>query len=155
MTTTQDLATVHAAITVDVGLERAFQVFTEQFDAIKPREYNLLAVDIEETVLEPRAGGDVYDRGVDGSVCRWARVLEFDPPTRFVISWDIGTTWQLETDLSHASEVEIRFAALSPDQTRVTVDHRHLDRHGENWAESRAGLEGGWQVFLANFRALT
>lgn len=155
MTTTQDLTTVHAEITVDVPQERAFQIFTEQFDAVKPREYNLLAVDIEETVLEPRVGGDVYDRGVDGSVCRWARVLEFEPPTRFVISWDLGTTWQVETDLSRASEVEIRFEPISSDQTRVTIDHRHLDRHGEGWDEYRAGVEGGWPVFLANFRNLT
>ncbi|HLR93452.1 MAG TPA: SRPBCC family protein [Jiangellaceae bacterium] len=152
--TTQDLTTVHAEITVDVSQERAFQVFTEQFDAIKPREYNLLAVDIAETVLEPRVGGAVYDRGVDGSICRWARVLEFEPPTRFVISWDIGTTWRLETDLSHTSEVEIRFEPLSPDQARVTVDHRHLDRHGEGWEDSSTGLEGGWQAFLENFHNL-
>src|SRR5436190_12151559 len=51
-------------------VERAFQVFTEDFDRIKPRDHNLLEVDIAESVFEPRAGGRVYDRGVDGSECQ-------------------------------------------------------------------------------------
>jgi uncharacterized protein YndB with AHSA1/START domain len=79
-------------------------VFTGEFDRIKPREHNLLAVEIAETVFESRPGGRVYDRGVDGSVCRWAGVLVFEPPHRFVISWDISPRWQLEKDLERTSE---------------------------------------------------
>jgi hypothetical protein len=89
MSSTEDAAVVRQQITVDVPQSDAFAVFVEQFDGIKPRAYNLLPVDIAETVLEPRVGGAVYDRGVDGSVCRWARVLAFQPPERLVISWDI------------------------------------------------------------------
>ena len=84
-------------------------------------------------VFEPRVGGHVYDRGVDGSECRWARVLAYEPPNRVVISWDINTQWQLETDLEKTSEVEVRFVAEAPDRTRVELEHRNLDRHGEGW----------------------
>ena len=80
-------------------------------------------------------GGYVYDRGEDGSECRWARVLAFDPPERFVISWDIGPTWQLETDVAHTSEVEVRFVPEGPTRTRVELEHRHLDRHGAGWQD--------------------
>jgi uncharacterized protein YndB with AHSA1/START domain len=155
MTTTEELTTVRQQITVNVPQDRAFRIFTEQFDGIKPREYNLLPVDIEETVFEARVGGHVYDRGVDGSVCRWARVLEFEPPERFVISWDITAQWELETDLDKTSEVEVRFMPVGDAQTRVELEHRHLDRHGDGWQEFRAGVAGGWPVFLENFRALT
>ena len=86
-------------------------VFTEQFDRIKPREHNMLGVDIAESVFEPRVGGSIYDRGVDGSECRWARVLAYEPPERIVFSWDIGPTWQIETDPDRTSEVEVRFVA--------------------------------------------
>ena len=79
-------------------IERAFAVFTEQFGDFKPREHNLLAVPIAETVFEPRVGGHIYDRGVDGSVCRWARILAYEPPSRVLFTWDIGPTWQLEAD---------------------------------------------------------
>ena len=60
-------------IVVDVPIDFAYRVFTERFDEIKPREHNLLAVPIERTVLEPHAGGTVYDVGTDGTVCAWAR----------------------------------------------------------------------------------
>ena len=156
MSTTDPTTSLRLEIDIDVPQEHAFAVFTGQFDRIKPREYNLLAVDIEETVFETRVGGHVYDRGVDGSVCRWARVLAFEPPERFVISWDIGTRWQLETDPDRASEVEVRFVPVAADRTRVELVHRHLDRHGDGWQGFRQGLEspGGWPVFLERFREL-
>ena len=40
--------------------------------------------------------------------------LEYDPPDRVVFSWDISPYWQLETDPSNTSEVEVRFVAESP-----------------------------------------
>lgn len=153
--TTQD-QNVRLAVTVEVPVERAFAVFTEQFDRIKPREHNLLAPeDIAETVFEPRVGGHVYDRGVNGSVCRWARVLAFDPPHRFVISWDISPTWQLVTDPAEASEVEVTFVAEGADRTRVELVHRHLDRHGDGWQTVREGVagQGGWPLYLERFQA--
>jgi len=147
---------IRTEIVVSAPIERAFQVFTEQFDRIKPREHNLLDVDIAETVLEPRAGGHIYDRGVDGSECRWARVLVFDPPNRIVFSWDINPRFQLETNPDKTSEVEVRFIAESPDRTRVQLEHRNLDRHGEGWEAGRDGVasEGGWPLYLQRFIAL-
>lgn len=146
---------VHQEILVDVDRDRAFRVFTEQFDAIKPREYNLLDVEIAETVLEPRAGGDVYDRGVDGTTCRWARVLAYEPTHRLVISWDITVDWRPETDPDRTSEVEVRFLTEGPDRTRVTVDHRNLERHGEGSSTMLPGLDSGWRVMLGRYAALT
>ena len=86
---------VHRHIVVPASIEQAFAVFTERFGDFKPAEHNLLAVAIAETRFEPRVGGHIYDRGIDGSECRWARVLVYEPPTRLVFSWDIGPTWQL------------------------------------------------------------
>ncbi|HJR58513.1 MAG TPA: SRPBCC family protein [Vicinamibacterales bacterium] len=144
---------VHVQIVVEAPIERAFRVFTEEFDRIKPREHNLLRVEIAETVFEPRVGGHVYDRGVDGSECRWARVLNYEPPHRVVISWDISPQWQIETNLERTSEVEIRFIAESPERTRVELEHRNLDRHGDGWEEEREGVrgEGGWPLYMQRF----
>ena|SRR5947209_3347188 len=123
---TQAVATtVRSSVIVEASIERAFRVFTEDFGAFKPPEHNLLAVEIAETVLEPRAGGYLYDRGVDGSECRWARVLAYEPPHRVVISWDISPHWQLETDRDRTSEVEVRFIAETPDRTRVQLAPQH------------------------------
>lgn len=153
MSTTAVDTSVRTSIVVDAPIERAFQVFTEQFDRIKPREHNLLAVAIAETVFEARVGGYIYDRGVDGSECRWARVLAIDPPKRIVFSWDISPRWQIETDRSKTSEVELRFIAETPTRTRVELEHRHLDRHGAGWESERDGVgsDGGWPLYLRRF----
>jgi uncharacterized protein YndB with AHSA1/START domain len=153
MTSTTEATAVRHQITVEVSAERAFQVFTEQFDQIKPREHNMLGVPIAETVFERYVGGAVFDRGEDGSECRWARVLAFEPPERFVISWDISPQWQIETDPDCTSEVEVRFVADGPTRTRVELEHRHLDRHGSGWESTRNGVSGpdGWPLYLQRF----
>jgi uncharacterized protein YndB with AHSA1/START domain len=144
---------VRLQIVVEAPIERAFRVFTEEFGTFKPREHNLLAVPIAETVFEPRVGGHVYDRGVDGSECRWARVLAYEPPDRVVISWDISPQWQLETDLAKTSEVEVRFTSVTPKHTRVELEHRNLERHGDGWENVREGVagDGGWPLYLQRY----
>ena len=144
---------VRHEIVVEAPIERAFSVFTDDFGSFKPREHNLLGVDIAETVFEPRVGGHVYDRGVDGSECRWARVLAYERPHRVVMSWDVSPQWQVEADPEKTSEVEVRFFAESPDRTRVELEHRHLDRHGDGWEQVREGVdsEGGWPLYLRRF----
>ena len=144
---------VTTEIVVEAPIERAFAVFTDDFGAFKPREHNMLDVDIAETVFEPRVGGSLFDRGVDGSECHWARILAYEPPNRVVFSWDISPMWQLETDPSRSSEVEVRFIAETPDRTRVELEHRNLDRHGDGWEGLREGVEGpeGWPLYLQRF----
>lgn len=153
MTTTAAPTSVTLDVTVDVPVETAFRVFTDNFDQIKPREHNLLAVPIGATVFEPRVGGHIYDRGVDGSECRWARVIAFDPPRRVVFSWDISPRWQLETEPERASEVEVRFLADGDGRTRVVLEHRHLDRHGDGWEGSAEAMasDGAWPLYLRRF----
>jgi uncharacterized protein YndB with AHSA1/START domain len=145
---------VRLHIVVDAPIDEAFRVFTAEFDRIKPRDHNLMRVAIAETVFEPRVGGHVYDRGIDGSECRWARVLAYEPPHRVVISWDISPQWQIETDPAKTSEVEIRFSAAGAGRTRVDLEHRHLDRHAAGWEAERdaIGGDGGWPLYLRRFR---
>ena len=131
----------------------AFEVFTRDFGAFKPAEHNLLQVPIAETVVETHVGGHIIDRGADGSECPWATVLAYEPPERFVFSWDISPYWQVETDTEKRSEVEVTFTALDEERTRVDIDHRHLDRHGEGWAGVREGVstDQGWPLYLSRY----
>jgi len=147
---------VRHEVLVDLPPDQAFSTFAD-LDRIKPREHNMLAVPIEATVLEPHAGGDVYDRGVDGSVCRWGRVLAYDPPHALAFSWDIGPDWQVASDLSRTSEVEVTFTPEGAACTRVTLVHRHVDRHGDGWESVRDGVDApdGWPLYLARYQALT
>jgi uncharacterized protein YndB with AHSA1/START domain len=149
-------AAVRKRIVVDVPVERAFTVFTERFGDFKPREHNLLASPIARTVFEARVGGHIVDIAEDGSECRWARVLAYEPHDRVVFSWDIGPDWRLVADPENASEVEVRFIAETPQRTRIELEHRYLDRHGPGWEAVRDGIagDGGWPLYLDRYAGL-
>ena len=156
MSTQAAETSVRTSIVVEAPIDRAFRFFTEDFDRIKPREHNMLGVDIAETVFEPRVGGRIFDRGVDGGECHWARVLAFEPPNRVVFSWDISPQWQIEPDHKRTSEVEVRFIDETPERTRVELEHRNLDRHGPGWESARDGVaaDQGWPLYLQRFAGL-
>ena len=144
---------VHTSIVVDAPRERAFSFFTDEIGKWWPPEHHILQGELAEMVFEPRQGGYIYDRAVDGSECSWSRVLVYEPPSRVVFSWDISLQWQIETDPAKTSEVEIRFVEEGPNQTRVELEHRNLDRHGEGWEQMRdaVGSPDGWGVGLRRF----
>ena len=145
--------TVRSSIVVDAPIERAFSVFTDDIGSWWPPEHHILQAELAETGFEPREGGFVYDRGVDGSECRWARVLVYQPPDRVVISWNVSPQWQLESNPQRTSEVEILFVADGSARTRVELEHRNLDRHGEGWQQMRdaVGSPDGWEVGMRRF----
>jgi uncharacterized protein YndB with AHSA1/START domain len=149
-------AVVRRQLVVDTSIERAFAAFVDRFGDFKPPEHNLLGAPITETKFEPRVGGNIYDRAADGSECRWARVLAYEPPHLVVFSWDISPQWQLETDESNASEVEVRFVAESSKRTRIELEHRHIERHGPGWEGLRGAIDsdGGWPLYLDRYAAL-
>lgn len=148
-------AVVRREIVVDAAIDKAFSTFVERFGDFKPKEHNLLGSPIVRTTFDPEVGGHVYDVAEDGSECRWARVLAYEPPHRVVVSWDISPSWQIESDPAHASEVEVRFWPEGSDRTRVELEH-HLDRHGEGWEGVREGVDGdaGWPLYLERYAAL-
>jgi uncharacterized protein YndB with AHSA1/START domain len=150
---TQAEPRIQTSIVVDAPPDVAFSVFTEDLGSWFPSDYNLMDTPIVERVFEPRVGGRVFDRGEDGSECQWARVLTWDPPTRVVFSWDISAQWQIESDLDKTSEVEVQFTAEGEGRTRVELEHRNLDRHGEGWEEHREAVGGdsGWTGLLQRF----
>jgi uncharacterized protein YndB with AHSA1/START domain len=148
MTTQVAGSSVRRSIAVEVAIEHAFAVFTEGIGTWWPESHHILEGELQEMVFEPRVGGHIRDIATDGAECRWSRVLEYEPPTRVVFSWDISLQWQIETDPSRCSEVEVRFSADGDARTLVELEHRHIDRHGEGWEQMRAALgsPGGWSL---------
>jgi uncharacterized protein YndB with AHSA1/START domain len=138
------------SLVVDAPVETAFDVFTADIASWWPPEHHLLQAPLSTMVFEPRVGGHVYDVGIDGTECRWARVLAYEPPSRVVFTWDISPAWQIQTDPAKTSEVEVRFVPEGEARTRVELEHRHLDRHGDGWEGVReaVGSSGGWSVGL-------
>jgi uncharacterized protein YndB with AHSA1/START domain len=144
---------VRSSIVVEAPAERAFRIFTDEIGTWWPPDHHILAGELAEMVFEPRVGGRIVDRATDGTECAWGRVLAYDPPERVVFSWDISLQWQIETDPSRTSEVEVRFVPEGPSRTRVELEHRHLDRHGDGWEQMRTavGAQNGWDLGLERF----
>lgn len=144
---------VTVSTVVDASVARAFAVFTEDIGGWWPQEHHMLQGQESHMVLEPEVGGRIYERGADGSDCQWSHVLVWEPPNRVVFTWEISPQWSIETDRAKASEVEVRFTAEGEGRTRVDVEHRHLDRHGEGWEGLRdaIGSPGGWPLELRAF----
>jgi uncharacterized protein YndB with AHSA1/START domain len=146
-------ASVRTSIVVKAPVERAFSVFTDGIDSWWPREHTIGEEPLAKMVLEPRVGGRAYGLGVDGEESDWGRVLAYEPPTRLVVSWDITSAWKRETDPGKTSEVEVTFVPEGPGTTRVELEHRHLDHHGDGWEETRdsVGSPNGWSGMLRAF----
>jgi uncharacterized protein YndB with AHSA1/START domain len=83
-------------------------------------------------------------------------VLACDPPHRIVVSWQInanGDDWFPDPDPAHASEFEVTFTAQPDGQTRVELEHRHIERHGAGAAGIHTGVSspGGWAGILEGY----
>ncbi|MFL5861232.1 MAG: SRPBCC family protein, partial [Solirubrobacteraceae bacterium] len=148
-------APVRTQVVVEAPVQRAFDVFTQDMASWWPADHHIGGGQLAQMVFEPRVGGRIYDRNTEGGECTWARVLAYEPPDRLVFSWDITPQWQIESDPDHTSEVEVRFIAEADSRTRVELEHRALERHGEGWEgiQGAVGSEGGWPKTLGAFAA--
>lgn len=144
-----------AAVTVPLPAERAFAAFTQRMTEWWPREYTWGETSLEYIVMEPRSGGQWYERDSNGEEQAWGTVVDWDVPRRVVLSWAIGPDRLPETDPSCASEIEVRFVP-DGESTRVEVEHRRFAAHGAEAADGyRAGMASpqGWPLILECFAA--
>jgi uncharacterized protein YndB with AHSA1/START domain len=146
MTEVMDATTVRTSIDVPVPPQRAFELFTAEIAGWWEESHHILEAPLAEMIFEPFVGGAIIDRGTDGSECRWARVLAYEPPHRVAFSWDINLQWQVEADPSRCSEVEVTFSELPGGATRVVLIHSGLDRHGPGWESMRDAVARGWSL---------
>lgn len=152
---TQPETSVTKTIIVNVPVAHAFDVFTRRIDLWWPRTHHIGKAEMKEAVLEARAGGRWFERGVDGTECPWGVVLAWSPPTHVALSWQIDAKWQYEPDPAKGSRVDVRFSDLGDGRTRVELVHSHLDRHLDGWEQVKKSVssEGGWAGILESFAA--
>jgi uncharacterized protein YndB with AHSA1/START domain len=136
---------------VQAPVDRAFAVFTEGFGSWWPATHHLGDAELADAIIEPRAGGRWYERNADGSECDWGHVIAWEPPHRVLLAWQLDADWRYDPDL--ITEVDVRFEA-DGDGTRVTFEHRHLERMGDRSEEVRGAIDSpeGWRGILASYR---
>src|SRR6185312_10259914 len=132
-------APVRKSIVVKASTEKSFTTFTSRIGRWWPRSKSIGSAPQADVVLEPAVGGRWYERGADGSECEWGKVLQWQPPSRVVLAWQIGVDWKYDPSL--VTEVEITFTALGASETRVDLEHRHLERLGPHADRVRVGAE--------------
>ena len=151
MTKTVTIAPVRKSISVNASQAHAFDVFTTKLGRWWPRTHKIGNAPLKTPMLEPRLGGRWFEVGEDGAETTVGKVLVWEPPHRFVISWDINSQWK--PDLTVCSEVEIRFLVEGPNVTRVELQHRKFEQLGaEAGASMRRDVDRGWPGMLELFK---
>ncbi|HME73330.1 MAG TPA: SRPBCC family protein [Myxococcota bacterium] len=151
MTRTVTIAPVRKSIRVNANQAHAFEVFTSGLGRWWPRKAAIGKAPMKAAVMEPHLGGRWYELSEDGSQADVGKVLVWEPPHRFVISWNINAHWK--PDSAVGSEVEVRFVAEGQNATLVELEHRKFELMGaEAGASMRKDVDGGWPGMLEHFR---
>lgn len=135
---------VRKTVTVDCTVQEAFRIFTTDALSWWPVESHSIHEQVQEIVFEPREGGEVYEVSTEGERGHWATVLDWEPPHRLVLAWNI-----LNAD-AEPTEVEVRFLAAEGG-TRVELEHRGWERLAEAGAEKRESYDTGWDFVLGRY----
>lgn len=156
MTTATPVATpplaVRKTVTVQAPQAVAFEVFTARIASWWPMAtHHIGKADCAAVVMEPRAGGRWFERGVDGSECDWGRVLAWEPPSRVLLAWQLSAAWAFDPAIH--TEVEVRFAAVDAKTTRVELEHRGLEAYGTDALAMHAAFTSpnGWSGMLDHY----
>ena len=152
MTETTEAVTI--SVLVPLQPDAAFELFIDRFADWWPRDsHHISDAGAVDVVLEPREGGRWFERAEDGSECEWGQVKEIERPDRILFAWQLTPEWKFDPDLTKATEVEVTFDAEA-DGTRVTLEHRGFEVHGEAGAGMRESVssEGGWPELLRLYR---
>jgi uncharacterized protein YndB with AHSA1/START domain len=150
--TSQSASAVRKSVVVAAPLAVAFEVFTAQIESWWPMaSHHIGEADCAAVVIEPRAGGRWYERGVDGVECVWGRVLVWEAPHRVVLVWQLSAQFQFDPALH--TEVDVRFTVIDGQTTRVELEHRGLEAYGADAMAMREafGSPTGWNGMLDHF----
>jgi len=143
------LEVVRKSVTVVAPPERAFELFTDGIATWWPSSHLVSPSGNATALLEPREGGRYAETGEDGEF-EWGRVLAVEPPSRIVYTWGLDAQYSYVPDTDRHSEIHVTFTPEGPNTTRVELEHRHFERHGDDGEQIRAVVDSpeGWAGLL-------
>jgi activator of Hsp90 ATPase-like protein len=145
------IAPIRHAVHTKAPPAKAFEIFTGQIGRWWPKGNGVGAKPLVEVVLEPGVGGRWFERDADGCETQWGRVLVWRPPGTLVLAWQLNREKCFDPDL--VTEVELSFTAASDGGTDVALEHRNLERFGQDAVQWLASVGGGWSQKLGEFAA--
>jgi uncharacterized protein YndB with AHSA1/START domain len=152
MSTTVKIAPVRKSIRVNASAAYAFDVFTSGLGRWWPRDHGIGKMPMKTAVMETHLGGRWYELAEDGTQTKVGKIIVWEPPTRFVLTWDINSQWKPDERIS--SEVEVKFLHEGANATRVELEHRKFEQMGAEPGETmRRSVDGGWPGMLERFKS--
>jgi uncharacterized protein YndB with AHSA1/START domain len=146
------IAPVRKSIQVKASPAHAFEVFTAGLGRWWPRDKGIGKLPMRSAVMETHLGGRWYELAEDGTQTPVGKIIVWDPPRRFVMTWDINSQWKPDRTIN--SEVEVKFIPEDANMTRVELEHRKFEQMGQEAGESmRKSVDGGWPGMLERFKA--
>jgi hypothetical protein len=139
---------VRKEVRVACSAEEAFQRFTRDIHLWWPmKTHSIGGAQAALVAIEPRLGGRVFERDLDGSEHLWGTVVLWDPPAALAFTWHVGRA--PADDL----EVSIRFVAETEGGTRVVLHHRGWEKLGQAGLDLRGEYDGGWEEVFGGLYA--
>lgn len=152
MSTTVKITPVRKSIRVNASAAHAFDVFTSGLGRWWPRDKGIGKTPMKTAVMETHLGGRWYELAEDGTQTKVGKIIVWEPPTRFVVTWDINSQWKPDETIS--SEVEVKFIPEGANATRVELEHRKFEQMGAEPGETmRKSVDGGWPGMLERFKS--
>ena len=151
MTVAIKIAPVRKSIRVNATPEHAFEFFTSGLSRWWPLDHGIGKTPRKAAVMETRLGGRWYELAEDGTQTTIGKIIVWEPPRRFVMTWDINSQWKPDSTIG--SEVEVRFIPEGVNATRLELEHRKFEQMGAEAGESmRKDVDGGWPGLLERFK---
>ncbi len=138
-----------APVVVKAKPARAFELFANHMEQWWPKGRTIGKSPHVAIVVEPRAGGQWFERDEQGVETHWGKVLAWEPPSRLLLGWQINSQWTY--DPSFVTEVELTFAPAGTAARSCGLEHRNLERFGADAAKHAELLRGGWPTFVGEF----
>jgi uncharacterized protein YndB with AHSA1/START domain len=146
------VAPIVRSVVVKAPPRVAFDRFTQQMAKWWPAEHHTGGNPFNEVVIEPRVEGRWFERDTQGTETQWGKVLTWEPPARVVLAWQLSAEFKFDPDF--ITELELTFEPQGTG-TRVTLEHRNLERYGDSAEKIRAALDGGWPGIFQSYADFT
>ncbi len=72
---------------------QAFRLFTTHMKDWWPKGGTIGTNPYIAIVVEPWAGGRWFERDADGTETQWGMVLQWEPPSRLLLGWQVNCQW--------------------------------------------------------------
>ncbi len=131
---------INKSVVLPCDAARAFVLFTDKIDGWWPESHRPL--NDASSRVQLLESGRFCDLAADGQAVELGRVRVWEPPSRLVLDFYLGT------GPARPTEVVVTFKPEGAG-TRVVVEHRSTASSEEAWQKVMAIFDGSWTKVLA------